>query len=139
MYYGKCVMMLPERPLCWPLEKLTTQRLVWAAHFGYTSEKCSKYKHGCKFAGEHYESGVAAFLHNGRVGESGGVGDQSAVLGELCGAAPALNPEPEGKRKPSDEGEADEERAFLSKAANTGSPTVQPLCPHKNKYPQTAD
>lgn len=55
------------------------------------------------------ESGVSAFVHHGRAGQSGGNGNQSAVLGELGVPPPAFDPEPEGKRNSEDEDEGDEE------------------------------
>lgn len=55
------------------------------------------------------EPGVPASVHHGRAGESGGVRNQSAVLGELGVPPPAFNTEPEGKREPEDEDEVDEE------------------------------
>lgn len=94
--------MLPERPLCCPFCKLT-QRLCRA--FPNTIIGCSGLKHVYK----QPEPRVTASVHHGRVGESGGDGNQSAVLRELGVAAPAFNPEPEGKRSPEDEDEGDEE------------------------------
>lgn len=66
-------------------------------------------KHVHRHAAGELESGVPAFVHNGRASESGGNGNQSAVLGELGVSPPAFNPEPKGKRISEDEDEGDEE------------------------------
>lgn len=95
-------------------------------------------KHVYKHAPRQPESGVAAFVYNGRVGESGGGRDQPVVLGELVVSAPAFNPEPEGKRSPEDEDEGDEERALLPQAADQDQPAGQPLLSTQGKHPQTA-
>lgn len=69
----------------------------------------SKVKHVHKHATGEPESGVTAFVHYGRAGESGGGRNQPAVLGELGVSPSAFNPELEGKRKPEDEDEGYEE------------------------------
>lgn len=116
------------------LLELTTS--VCAVHL-VNNTRINIIKDGCTFAFGQFESGDAAFVHNGRAGEGGCGGDQSVVLGELRGAAPALNPEPAGERQSADEAEADEERALLPEAADPSSTTLKPLCT-ENKYPQTA-
>lgn len=83
------------------------------------------------------EPGVPAFVHNGRAGEGGGDGNQSAVLGELSVSPAASHPEPEGERSPEGEDEGDEERALLPQAADQEQPAGQPLLSHQRNPPQT--
>lgn len=91
--------------------------------FANTNLGLSKVKHVHKHASEQPESGVPAFVHHGRAGESCGVGNRSAVLRELGVYPSASNPEPEGKRSPEDEDEGDEERAVLPPATNQDKQT----------------
>lgn len=96
-------------------------------------------KHVRRHAAGQSEPGVPAFVHNGRAGEGGGDGNQSAVLGELGVSPAAVVPEPEGKRNPEAEDEGNEERALLPQAADQDEPAGQPLFPHPHprKHPQT--
>lgn len=94
-------------------------------------------KHVHRHAAGKRWPGNSASVHNGRVGQNGGDGNQAALLGELGVSVRTTVPEPEGKRNPEDEDEHHEKRTFLSSATKQEQPTFKPLLSFKGKRPQT--
>lgn len=95
-------------------------------------------KHVYRHAAGKHQSRISASVYYGGVSKNGGDGNQSALLGELGVSLHTTDPESEGNRSPEDENESDEERAFLSAAANQKQPPWKPLFSAKRKRPQTA-